>query len=109
MTVCANRDDDPGLLYVLLGSQRPRGVRVRDSGRRRTQGTGGRRMSELSVTSERVGDSILITAAACRKEITLVLDLAQATRLGTVLLAQACNDDDGLELPEAFRDVERES
>jgi hypothetical protein len=63
----------------------------------------------MMLTSERVGDSILITVAACQKEITLVLDLAQATRLGTVLLAQACHDDDGLELPEGFRPVERES
>jgi hypothetical protein len=63
----------------------------------------------MIITSERVGDSILITIAACRKEITLVLDLAQATQLGTTLLAQACLDDDGLELPEAFRPAEREA
>jgi len=63
----------------------------------------------MMITSERVGDSILITICACHKEITLVLDLAQATRLGTVLLAQACLDDDGLKLPEAFRPAERES
>jgi hypothetical protein len=63
----------------------------------------------MKITSERVGDSLLITVQDCRREITFVLDLAQATRLGTVLLAQTCLADDGLELPEAFRPVERES
>jgi hypothetical protein len=59
----------------------------------------------MTITSERVGDSILITATASRKEITLILDLPQATRLATVLLTQTCYDDDGLELPETFRPV----
>jgi hypothetical protein len=63
----------------------------------------------MNITSERVGGTILLTAEDCKRQITIVISLAQATKLGTVLLAQACLDDDGLELPEALRLKEPEA
>lgn len=60
----------------------------------------------MKITSERIGETILITVETCHHHVTFVLDLAQATTLGTNLLAQACLDDDGLELPDEFRPSE---
>lgn len=57
----------------------------------------------MKLTSERVGETVLITVEDCTCQITLVLNLAQATKLGTTLLAQSCLDDDGLEIPVDLR------
>lgn len=58
----------------------------------------------MKITTERVGDMILVTVEDCRRSVTFVMTLAQATTLGTGLLSQACLGDDGLELPEEFRE-----
>lgn len=63
----------------------------------------------MKTVSERVGGIVLVSVSDCRREVTFPLDLATATKLGTALLALACRDDDGLELPEDLRLKEREA
>ena len=53
----------------------------------------------MKITSERVGDTIVIEVCDGQREITLMLDLQVAEKLGTTLIAQACLASDGLDLP----------
>ncbi len=57
----------------------------------------------MNITTERVGGSILFTVEDCHHQITFMVDLAEATRLATGVLSQACVGNAGLDLPEDLR------
>ncbi len=63
----------------------------------------------MKVTSERVGQTIVLELGDDRREITVILDIDVAAKLGTTLVAQTTMASDGLEIPAELRPTDRET
>lgn len=62
----------------------------------------------MKITTERVGDSVLLTLENSRYDISTLLPVAMAAELaGNLLLQSSLITADGLELPESFRPGKR--
>lgn len=57
----------------------------------------------MRITAERIGESVLVSVYDGHQAVKLMLPLHMATELGTILVAQACADSDGLDIPADLR------
>lgn len=57
----------------------------------------------MKITTERVGDSVVLTLDDGGREITVLLETDTAATLGANLVMQSALDADVLDLPESFR------
>lgn len=60
----------------------------------------------MMITSERVGDSVVVTVEEGTQEITLILPLDAATRLGTTLLMQTSLLDSEVTVPAEWAEAD---